>query len=893
MHANVAPSIIIRLLFSLLLCFPLLAAPAEKTVIVGFHGAIGESERQLITRKGGTIEHEFELIYALLAKLPDRAIPELRIHPGIDYIEEDKPLPPPSPLPVENPAWSNVAASVDEYQRSWGVQRISAGSAHSQGITGAGVKIAVIDTGIDYNHPELKGNYRGGYDFVNNDDDPVDDSLRGHGTLVAGIIAARVNGQGVVGVAPEASLYALKIMDSNGASSIGRMVAALQWAVDHDIDIVNISMGGPGNGILKRACDAAYQAGVLIIAAAGNSERGVVDYPAAYESVIAVGATNRRDNATFYTARGREVELSAPGTAIYSTKPNGSYGVVSGTSQAAPHAAGVAALILSAGVGDLNRDGVTDNKDLRLKLLSASHDSGEPGRDDLYGYGILDVNGMFTPRPIQLPDLRLSVRSAPEPVLPGNWLDYPITVQNGGMAEATETKLLLTIPTDATLSGESCAPAGAKNADERNGATKQLECILGTLRGKGGLRTIDIDIMAPPDSKSDFSIEALATTYLERNAADNASGKRIISINEPPVAKTVAMEAAVNTAVRIDNLLESVSDPNNDALSITGSSPTSRAGGTVVHSAGDAVIYTPPTDYIGSDSFTYLVSDGYNEPVRGTVTVSVKARLAVDIETSPEPLHPGDEITFTVTVSNPAPVDLDDIGIILSFVQGASEVEILSLGNSCRKPQADTLYCSLGKLGKNGAAKQIALKIKATAAAAIQVNGDISGANNLARGSANKALMVTPPPNQNPVAQNDRRATRENQPLTLTDLLENDSDPDGDTLRIDSVTETSSKGGSVVLSGSGAITYTPPREFSGEDRFRYNITDGNGGTASATVIITLRAGADEPSLPKSPSQREAASESPGGGSSGVWTLLLLMFYLLKRTETGPATKRRD
>ncbi|MBU2052676.1 MAG: S8 family serine peptidase, partial [Nanoarchaeota archaeon] len=152
--------------------------------------------------------------------------------------------------------------------------------------------------GIDYNHPDLKSNYKGGYDFVNTDTDPMDD--HGHGTHVAGTVAALDNGIGVVGVAPEANLYALKVLSSGGSGSYSDVIAALQWCVNNGIQVTNNSYGSsgdPGTNV-KEAFDNAYNIhGIIHVAAAGNSGnppgRGDnIIYPARYDSVIAVAAKN-------------------------------------------------------------------------------------------------------------------------------------------------------------------------------------------------------------------------------------------------------------------------------------------------------------------------------------------------------------------------------------------------------------------------------------------------------------------------------------------------------------------------------------------------------------------------------------------------------------------------
>ena len=381
-------------LFIITLCllgyiFPTIAAAGERRVIVGFHQSSGTFERGLVRRHKGKLVRKFKHTKALAISLSDRAIANLQSDPNVAYIEEDV-----------------IVATVDpefgsaEYLESWGVTRIEAPVVHTENIKGSGIKVAVIDTGIDYNHPDLDANYRGGINLLNPAITPFDDSWNSHGTHVAGIIAAELDGNGVIGVAPRASLYAIKALGSRGYGSLSDVIAGIEWAITNNMDIVNMSIGiDTYSQALSDACARAYESGILLVAAAGNT--GVyggkkVQYPALYPSVIAVGSTTRTDAFHFTSAAGPDIEMVAPGSGIYSSITFSGYGYLTGTSQAAPHVAGVAALILSAGLDDLNGDGDVNNKDLRLQLQNTTFDLGEPGKDDLYGFGLVDAKAATT-----------------------------------------------------------------------------------------------------------------------------------------------------------------------------------------------------------------------------------------------------------------------------------------------------------------------------------------------------------------------------------------------------------------------------------------------------------------------------------------------------------------
>jgi subtilisin len=358
------------------------AASAEKSVIIGFKQKPGPSEQALIRGAKGVVKRTYELIPAMAASLPEEEIANLRKDSAVAYIEENAIYrataePPPG----------------DEYGNAWGVSHISAEVAHESGNRGTAVRVAVLDTGIDYGHEDLDGNYRGGYDFVFGDADPFDDSFNSHGTHVAGIIAAEKDGFGVIGVAPEVDLYAVKVLDGAGFGLESWIIAGIEWAVQNGVEIINLSIEGPDAQGLRDACDRAYEAGVLLVAAGGSSffGGGPVRYPAAYPSVIAVTGTDPSDLPGHFSPMGEELELAAPGVDILSTTAGGTYGVLSGTSQAAPHVTGVAALYALSNTEDLNADGLLDHEDLRLRLQLDAIDLGDEGRDEVHGYGL--VNG--------------------------------------------------------------------------------------------------------------------------------------------------------------------------------------------------------------------------------------------------------------------------------------------------------------------------------------------------------------------------------------------------------------------------------------------------------------------------------------------------------------------
>ena len=270
-----------------------------------------------------------------------------------------------------------------DWEKQYGPQRIFCPEAWDIHQGSSSIKIAIVDTGIDYNHEDLDNYVSGGYDHVNGDSDPYDDNS--HGTHCAGIAAAEMdNNIGIAGVA-QVSVMAEKVLGGGGSGGSSDVAAGIDHAVDQGADIISMSLGSSSpSQVIKDACDAAYASGVLLVAASGNDYSSEVGYPAAFDSVIAVGATDTEDERCGFSNYGDELELMAPGYRIYSTIPNDKYEKYSGTSMATPHVAGVAALAMS-------RYPSKDNEWIRQKLRDTAKDLNTPGWDEKTGYGLVDA----------------------------------------------------------------------------------------------------------------------------------------------------------------------------------------------------------------------------------------------------------------------------------------------------------------------------------------------------------------------------------------------------------------------------------------------------------------------------------------------------------------------
>jgi len=275
----------------------------------------------------------------------------------------------------------------------WNMRKIEADKAWDVHKGIANIQVAIIDTGVDYSHEDLAANYvSGGYDWVNGDADPMDDN--GHGTHCAGVAAAVMdNHEGVAGVA-QVGIWAEKVLSEFGAGYWEWLAQGIVHATDSGVDVISMSLGGPSySQLVKDACSYAWQNGVILVAAAGGEGVDLDEYPmypACYEEVIAVSATDQNDQRASFSSYGSKIEFAAPGVNIYSTYPSQSYVYMSGTSMACPHVSGVAALTWSYNLS-------FTNELLRKYLHTAVDDLGVPGKDEYFGYGRINAFKALVP----------------------------------------------------------------------------------------------------------------------------------------------------------------------------------------------------------------------------------------------------------------------------------------------------------------------------------------------------------------------------------------------------------------------------------------------------------------------------------------------------------------
>jgi subtilisin family serine protease len=342
---------------------PALAQEGSRKIVV-FRQSLNEAARDVLISRHGAVKYkDLSLINGSAVWLPNKAAEKaLESHPGVLRLDDDV------VVYALMPKTGDSGSSQPAQTIPWGIDRVDAELVWPLGNNADPVKLAIIDTGISKDHPDLKENIKSGYNAINSLKSWNDDN--GHGSHVAGIAGALNNSIGVVGMGPLVDLYAVKVLNRNGSGFISDVIEGIQWSVVNGMKVINMSLGTSSDvQSLHDAVIAAKNAGVTLVAAAGNSG-GAVIFPAAYPEVIAVAAADQNNNLASFSSRGPEVDLAAPGVSIYSTYKGTNYATLSGTSMASPHVAGAAALVLNTSVGtyDANGDGVWNPDEVQKKL---------------------------------------------------------------------------------------------------------------------------------------------------------------------------------------------------------------------------------------------------------------------------------------------------------------------------------------------------------------------------------------------------------------------------------------------------------------------------------------------------------------------------------------------
>ncbi|MBI3409188.1 MAG: tandem-95 repeat protein [Planctomycetes bacterium] len=790
-----------------------------------------------------------------------------------------------------------------------------------------------------------------GWDFVNNDNDPMDD--HSHGTHTGGTVGAIGNNStGVTGVNWQVQIAAMKFLSAAGSGSISDAQAALDLSVAKGIKISNNSWGGGGfSQAFLNSLTAAATAGHIFVAAAGNASSNndvAPSYPASYDSpnVIAVAATDNNDLLASFSNFGvNTVDIAAPGVTVLSTLPNSSYGYFSGTSMATPHVTGVVALV------EANNPSLSYSQVISLILNNADVIPGltskVAGGRRLNAFGAItgqpppppagpsvlssSPNGTVAP-PIGFIDFNFNAPmntgsfdlsdvasfSGPGGSLLGalsgfSWQDTD-TLRVTFAAQSAEGAYTMAIgpqilrasdnaPMDQNHNGTPGEPAADQYAatftlanivkfpstDVPAPISSFFETIsfltvnshisiadvnaqlnityrfdddldiylmspsgtlvsLSQFNGAGGRNFQDtiFDDQAPiaigqgtPPYVGSFRPDGLLADFNSEDAFGEwqliiddwgfygfndgtlnswsvtirAKGPPPPPTNNPPNAVNDSATTLEDTAVSIP-VLANDSDPDNDPLTVTG--VTQGQKGSVVISPNNTVTYSPNANANGADSFQYTISDGRG----GTATATVNV---------------------TITPANDAPLAVNDS--VTTLEDTAATVAVLANDSD---PDGDPLTVTGVTQGTKGS-----VVINANNTVTYSPNSNVNGADSFQYtisdghgGTATATVNVTiTPVNDAPVAVNDSTSTLEDTAVTVT-VLANDSDPDGDALSVIGVTQGAK--GSVIINANNTVTYLPNTNLNGADSFQYTISDGHGGTATATVSISITPVNDPP-----------------------------------------------
>jgi subtilisin len=363
-----------------------------KTQIIVFSKKLSVAERETLAR-------EFEFTIDSCNEKANRCIVTPRSQTKLALLASNHSV----SMISNNDTFKLAAQTLD-----WGITKLNAKAAwnYPAPTTGANVVVALIDTGVHATHPDLAASINpGGYDYVNGDSDPADDM--GHGTAMAGFIAGVNNSEGIAGVAYGAKILPFKACDANGNCYTDAIVDSINAAIAADVDIINMSFGGPANSLMQSAIDAATAAGIIVVAAAGNENAAACLYPAAYSNVICVGAIDESDARGSFSNYGTGLDVVTPGvnntsTAITLPQLASTYATVSGTSGAAAYYSGSAAVMLSAVksycVALPNDPVCSDVRMFTQQVLNniTVRDIGTPGYDSQFGNGAIDLSQMFS-----------------------------------------------------------------------------------------------------------------------------------------------------------------------------------------------------------------------------------------------------------------------------------------------------------------------------------------------------------------------------------------------------------------------------------------------------------------------------------------------------------------
>jgi thermitase len=524
----------------------------------------------------------------------------------------------------------------DHYFRyQWGMTKIQAPDAWSVTTGSSAIDIAILDTGIDQDHEDLAAKIVANKNFTLSR--TVDD-LYGHGTHVAGIAAAITNNAvGVAGVGFNTKLMNVKVLNDSGSGYYSWIANGITWAANNGAKVINMSLGGTSSSsTLESAINYAWSKGVVIVAAAGNNGNTAPVYPAYYPNCIAVAATDQNDARASFSSYGNWVDVAAPGDSIYSTLPNhnykiggiSSYGVLSGTSMAAPHVAGLAGLVWSTSYG-------TDNASVRSRIESTA--DAISGTGTYWHYGRINAYEAVAPSSLQPASLSVSVTS---PSLT-NVASFAVqaTVSNSGDDIADNVMATIVLP------------AGLNTVED-------LAKSLGDIAGKA-LAIASWEVTASADGQYTIGVDATATN------ASTASSTAATTVDTTPPDQVTGLSVAPVSNSQLNLTWTANTEPDFNHYSVYRSSTS---GGPYTLIASPQSNAYPDTGLSADTTYYYVVSavdNADNEGMQSTETAGTTNSASVNkmrVESIDMELNARGAFTYataTVTVvdagGNPVP----------------------------------------------------------------------------------------------------------------------------------------------------------------------------------------------------------------------------------------------
>jgi len=513
---------------------------------------------------------------------------------------------------------------VNSYQ--WALTTIQAPQAWDLTTGCSTISIAVLDTGVDTSHPDLSGKVVGNINYSSSG--TVSD-VYGHGTHVAGIAAAATNnGQGVAGLGYDSTILNVKVMGDDGVGTYSAVAYGIVWAADHGARVINMSLGGTSSSsTLQDAVNYAWGKGVVLVAAAGNNGNSVPFYPAYFQNVIAVASTGPTDTLSPYSNYGDWVDVAAPGGSIWSTKPNNSYGSLSGTSMASPHVAGLGALVFTR-VSDTNGNGFL-NDEVRACIQNNADNIGVTG----IGSGRINA-------------YKAVQATSPAPPTTGSIAGTVTDAVTGAtIAGAAVTDGTRSATSDAN-GGYSIAnvPAGTyavtATASGHNSASQSVQVTAGQTS------TANFALSPPPgaiagtvrDAATGATIAGAAVTDGTRSATTNASGGYSIANVSAGTYTVTATASGYNSASQSVQVTAGQTSTANFALSpppppgaIAGTVRDAVTGATIAGATVKVGVASTTTDASGQYVLSDLTEGSYTETVSASGYADVSQSVSVAI----------------------------------------------------------------------------------------------------------------------------------------------------------------------------------------------------------------------------------------------------------------------